>query len=341
MVPTVHTAICAREAVALDRLIGVAATFRRAVQTASVAAQDDATVLIAGETGTGKELFARAIHYISHRAKDPFVAVNCGALPDTLLEDELFGHERGAFTDAQLRRQGLIAQAGNGTLFLDEVDTLSARGQVALLRVIQDRTYRPLGSQQEWQSGVRFVAATNAPLFDLVNAGSFRADLYYRLCVFSVTLPPLRDRPEDIILLSSHFLRKHAAPNLAATALSLDAERALLTYAWPGNVRELENAIIRATRLAGSEPVQVEHLALPPLSQTNAAASHAVPASGTFRSLKSAAVQRFERDYLTRLMEVTRGNVTHAAQIAGKDRRDLGKLLKKHGLAGAFVHTRG
>jgi len=195
MDPTLEVVVRAhRESAALEKLIGVSSEFQRAIETANVAARSDATVLITGETGTGKELFARAIHYVSERAANPFVAVNCGSLTDTLLEDELFGHERGAFTDAQLRRRGLIAQAGTGTLFLDEVDVLSARGQVALLRVLQDKVYRPLGSQQECYADVRFVAATNARLSELVEAGSFRADLYYRLCVFAVSLPPLRER---------------------------------------------------------------------------------------------------------------------------------------------------
>ena len=339
MNPSLEAAVRAhRESAALEKLIGASEEFRRASQTATLAARGDATVLIAGETGTGKELFARAIHYISERAPNPFVAVNCGSLTDSLLEDELFGHERGAFTDAQLRRRGLIAQAGTGTLFLDEVDALSARGQVALLRVLQDRIYRPLGSQQESYADVRFVAATNAPLDELVEAGSFRADLYYRLCVFAVSLPPLRNRREDIVALASHFLCKHAPREQEEVpALSRGAQAALLAYPWPGNVRELESAMIRAARLCGGGSIEAEHLLLP--SRGGAADQSASP--GTFQSLKLDAIRRFEEGYLKRLMQDARGNVTRAARLAGKDRRELGKLLKKHGLAAGKTHTRG
>jgi two-component system response regulator GlrR len=302
-----------------------------------VAAISDATVLVSGETGTGKELVARALHYLSDRATHPFVAINCGSLTDTLLEDELFGHERGAFTDAQHRRAGLIAQAAKGTLFLDEVDTLSPRGQVALLRMLQDKVYRPLGSEHEYCADVRFVTATNASLDDLVESNSFRADLYYRICVFVVSLPPLRERQEDVLELARHFLIKHATRDYPAPTLSAAAEAALMAYPWPGNVRELENSMIRAVRLCRAGLVDVDHLALP--SRRGIDPFSTVSKTGTFQSLKTDTINRFERAYLQRLMQDTRGNVTRAAQIAGKDRRDLGKLLKKHGLARTFRST--
>src|SRR5262245_12109811 len=173
----------------LANLIGEAPIFKHAIATVQVVARSDMAVLVSGETGTGKELIARAIHYLSARASHPFVGVNCGSLTDTLLEDELFGHERGAFTYAQQRRVGLVAQAERGTLFLDEIDTLSQRGQVALLRLLQDKVFRPLGAQREYAADVRFVAATNAPLVAAMSSGAFRADLYYRLCVFTIALP--------------------------------------------------------------------------------------------------------------------------------------------------------
>jgi DNA-binding NtrC family response regulator len=330
-----------RTAQSLSKLVGDAPAFLRAIATLTVAAQSDATVLVSGETGTGKELVARAIHYLSDRASEPFVAVNCGSLTDSLLEDELFGHERGAFTDAQQRRTGLIAQAERGTLLLDEIDTLTSRGQVALLRVLQDKVYRPLGSQREHQAQVRFVAATNAQLVPMVDTGTFRADLYYRLCVFAIALPPLRERPDDILRLAAHFLAKHS-PRGAAAALTLSgpAEAKLLACAWRGNVRELENAMIRASRLCETGIIEVEHLGL----STQVALPPSFPlasVSGKFGLLKAELLRAFEQEYLVHLMRDARGNITHAARMAGKDRRDLGKLLKKHGLAGVSPRSAG
>jgi DNA-binding NtrC family response regulator len=328
-----------RDKQALSRLIGESASFRRAIASVTAAARSNAAILIAGETGTGKELVARAVHYLSDRAAEPFVAVNCGSLTDTLLEDELFGHERGAFTDARHRRSGLIAQAEHGTLFLDEIDTLTTRGQVALLRVLQDKVYRPLGGEREQQAEVRFVAATNAPLGDAVESGAFRADLYYRISVFTITLPPLRDRQDDILPLAAHFLAKHCPDDRAIPTLSPAAQTALVAFGWPGNVRELENAMIRAARLCESGVVEPEHLHLPsPASRT------ALPAewsSTKLRMLKSEMVRSFEHEYLSRVMREADGNVTRGAKIAGKDRRDFGKLLKKHGLMGPSSRRSG
>jgi DNA-binding NtrC family response regulator len=330
-----------RDAQVLAKIVGDAPAFRRAIATVTVAAQSDAAVLVSGETGTGKELVARAIHYLSDRASEPFIAVNCGSLIDSLLEDELFGHERGAFTDAQHTRIGLIAQAERGTLFLDEIDTLSLRGQVALLRVLQDKVYRPLGSQREYRAQVRFVAATNAELSSLLDVGSFRSDLYYRLCVFAISLPPLRERPDDILELATHFLAKHAPIDCVGPfSLSSEAQATLLACAWRGNVRELENAIIRAVRFCDTTIIEVEHLGL----SVPAGLTPPVPAgrfAGTLATVKANLLRTFEHDYLVHLMRSSGGNVTHAARTAGKDRRDLGKLLKKHGLAGASFRTAG
>jgi DNA-binding NtrC family response regulator len=320
-----------REAQALSKFVGDSAIFRRALATVTAAARSDAAILVAGETGTGKELVARAIHYLSDRAGEPFVAVNCGSLTDTLLEDELFGHERGAFTDARHRRSGLIAQANRGTLFLDEIDTLTSRGQVALLRVLQDKVYRPLGAEGEHHAEVRFVAATNAPLRARVDAGTFRADLYYRVSVFTIELPALRDRKDDILPLATHFLEKHS-PGGVVPVLSAAATSALLRSAWPGNVRELENAMIRAGRLCETGVIEVEHLQMPHLAATSAPTRQ--DGSRKLRMLKSEMIRTFEHDYLSQLMREARGNVTQAAKIAGKDRRDFGKLLKKYGLTG-------
>jgi DNA-binding NtrC family response regulator len=320
---------------ALDKLVGGAPIFLRAIAQLEAVAKGNAPVLIDGETGTGKDLVARVIHYLGGRAAFPFVAVNCGSLVDTLLEDELFGHERGAFTDARGQRPGLAAQAEKGTLFLDEVGTLSPRGQVTLLRFLHDRTFRPLGSAGERQADVRFVAATNAPLEERVRLGSFRADLYYRLRVFSISLPPLRNRLEDISVLTAHFLKLHAPHGRESLTLSEAARARLLAYDWPGNVRELENTIIRAAHTASGDLIDVEDLAL---AEADAARSPEVLSGrglGPFQDSKRKAIEVFERDYLRRLMIEHQGNVTHAARSAGKDRRDLGKLLKKHGLSSA------
>jgi DNA-binding NtrC family response regulator len=321
-----------RDAQAQAKLVGTAPAFVQAIAQFPAIAKSDAAVLVSGETGTGKELVARAMHYMSGRAPFPFVAVNCGALPDTLLEDELFGHERGAFTDAHLRRLGLIAQAEKGTLFLDEVDTLVPKAQIALLRVLQDKKFRPVGAGYEQQADVRVVAATNTALQQLVQAGAFRADLYYRLCVFSVQLPPLRERVEDISLLASHFLKKHATAGRGLLTLTPEAHRALLSYPWPGNVRELENAILRGIHLSeGREDVDVGDLGLPlPAGLPRENSQEVMAVRRSYKSLKRQAIELFERSYLTQLMSQFRGNVSRAARAAGKERRDLGKLLKKY-----------
>jgi DNA-binding NtrC family response regulator len=318
---------------ALEKLVGQSPIFLDAISHLESIARGDAPVLISGETGTGKDLVARVLHYLGSRAAFPFVAVNCGSLVDTLLEDELFGHERGAFTDAHGRRAGLAAQAEKGTLFLDEVDTLTPRGQVTLLRLLHDKTFRPLGSAGECRADVRFVAATNAQLEDLMRLGSFRADLYYRLRVFSISLPPLRDRPEDIAALTAHFLRMHAPEGRGIPTLSEAARCRLLAYDWPGNVRELENAILRAVHTTPHDIIEVDDLALTEPIREQTVDGAADRGLGSFQDGKRRAIETFERDYLRRLMVEHQGNVTHAARRAGKDRRDLGKLLKKHGLS--------
>lgn len=321
-----------RRAQVLDRLVGKAQRFVEVVQELRRIAESDATVLVVGETGTGKELVARAVHYLSARAEFPFVAVNCAALPDTLLEAELFGHERGAFTDAHASRQGLVAQAEKGTLFLDEVESLTSRAQGVLLRVLHDRTFRQLGSAAEHSVDVRFVAATNVDLAGLVRQASFRADLLYRLRVLWLELPPLRDRREDIPLLVRHFMDKHAVGHRPAPILSEAASRALTDFHWPGNVRELENALIRAIHLADHGVIEPHHLGLsdrePRPSPLPGFPAGDLPLKESKRQLITA----FEHEYLTRLMSVSQGNVTQAAFAAHKERRELGKLLKKHGI---------
>jgi DNA-binding NtrC family response regulator len=305
-------------------LVGNARIFRDAVAPIPIIARSARPVLIGGETGTGKELVARAIHAASERANFPFVAVNCGSLVDTLVDDALFGHEQGAFTDARVKREGLIARASRGTLFLDELEALSAKGQVTLLRVLEDDAFRALGSSRLEHANVRFVAATNSPLEGAIKTGAFRADLYYRLCVFAINLPPLRDRPEDILTLAHHFLLEHAPSDAPLPELDESARRGLVHYQWPGNVRELENTIIRAIHLRKAAVISASDLGLSIDVET-------VPQPGrTFHALKKETIATFERRYLERVMHEHHGNVTHAALATGKERRELGRLLKKH-----------
>lgn len=320
-----------REAQAQAKLVGNAPAFLKAIKHLPAVARSEAAVLIIGETGTGKELVARAIHYLSERAALPFVPVNCGSHPDTLFEDEFFGHERGAFTDAHTRRHGLIAQAEKGTLFLDEIEVLTPKAQVSLLRVLQDKIYRAIGSSFEQQADVRIVAATNANLEELVRSGSFRADLYYRLSVFIINPPPLRNRKSDIIPLVRHFLQKHTPANRAALFISPEVREALLSYDWPGNVRQLENAVISAIHLCQTNKIEIDDLGVPSITaKRHDLGSNDSAESLSFKEMKQKAIEAFEIDYLKSLMQEHRGNVTHAALASGKERRDLGRMLKKY-----------
>jgi len=296
----------------------------------------DVQVLIEGETGTGKELAAREIHYASARRDHPFVPVNCGAIPDSLIENELFGHDRGAFTDARAAQPGLIDHARGGTLFLDEVDALSDKGQVTLLRFLQDNEYRPVGGGAARVSDARIIAATNAGLEQQVASGRFRRDLHYRLNALHLRLPPLRERDGDVAELAAHFIRLVAVrlrgPDKSWGA---DAMQALLGYAWPGNVRELENVALRAyVCTEGSVVGAAELLAAEPAFAGTASTPRRranEPELG-FSAAKLHAIRKFEHDYLTRLMQQAGGNVSAAARLSGTERRQLGKLLLKHGI---------
>jgi two-component system, NtrC family, response regulator GlrR len=317
---------------ALTKLVGRAPAMLRMIDELPAVAASEAPVLVVGETGTGKELVARAIHYLSPRASSPFVAVNCGALPEALVEDELFGHERGAFTGAEKSRVGLIQESDDGTLFLDEVGTLSPKAQVDLLRVLQDKRYRLVGSSIERQANVRVVAATNAPLEQLIRSGGFRTDLYYRLSVFLINLPPLRSRKEDIPALAAHFLKKHAVGSKAHVGLSAGAIAALMAWDWPGNVRELENAIIRGVHLSRGDCIEERELRLISSTPTCSPVEPNIADKLSFRAMKQATIEMFERNYLSVLMSEHHGNISQAARASGKERRDLGKLLKKYQL---------
>ncbi len=314
-------------------IVGRSDTFLEIARLIARYATFDPPILIEGETGTGKEVVARALHYLGKRCEQPFVPVNCGAIPDELIENELFGHEAGAYTDARAPHPGLVAQAEGGTLFLDEVESLSAKGQVVLLRFLQDHEYKPLGGRHLRESDVRIIAATKENLRQLAAAGSFRQDLLYRLNVVRLVVPALCHHRADIAVLAELFVRQYCTKYKVAQktlhAVTLDW---MLRYDWPGNVRELENFIHRSV-LTTQETV-----ILPPVSADGG--DHLLEPSGAgqasslacFREAKAHAITLFERDYLSRLMALTNGNVTQAARQAGKERRSLGKLLKKHGI---------
>jgi DNA-binding NtrC family response regulator len=317
-----------------DFLVGESRKFRQIIEKIPLLAQPEAPVLILGETGTGKELVARAIHSQSARQRRPFIAVNCGALPEHLFENELFGHAKGAFTDASSTEKGLVAEAEGGTLFLDEIDALSLASQIKLLRFLQFREYRPLGSAKSRIADVRIIAATNADLWKCVQAKCFREDLYHRLNVLSLEIPPLRERPEDILLLATHFLMQYRQQHGRETMrFSPHARQSLLTYTWPGNIRELEGIVLRAVILAPMSTLQPEHMGLP--STNNGYEKSA------FHVAKVQAIEQFEQTYLVELMAEHQGNISQAAKTAGKDRRTLQRLLQKYNLRREpFVCTR-
>lgn len=307
----------------LRQLVGRSPAFLEAVERIPIMAECDATVLVGGETGTGKELCARALHYLSPRSDRPFVAVNCGAIPVELVENELFGHQRDAYTGASSNAEGLIDEAEGGTLFLDEVNSLPLAAQVKLLRFLQEKEYRPLGSTHIRQADVRLVAASNGDMEEAVERGEFRRDLYYRLSVLPLALPPLRERREDIPLLAEHFLDKYAAEyGKPVPGLTAEALQALLVYEWPGNVRELEHVMERAVVFAaGHKLIRGADLAL-----SGADDDGLEP----FKRAKAQAVATFERSYLESLLLAHRGNISCAARAAQKNRRAFWELLRKH-----------
>ena len=266
-------------------------------------------------------------NYHSNRKDKPFIPVNCGALPDHLFENELFGHAKGAYTDASTAEKGLVAEAEGGTLFLDEIDALSLSAQVKLLRFLQDQEYRPLGSSKTRTANVRIICASNADLRQLCQNKEFREDLYYRLNVLSLTVPPLRERPDDIYLLANHFLNVYRKQrHLEVLRFSLDALQKLLVYDWPGNVRELEGIIHRSVILSSPPIIQSADIDLPSQFQAGSFENR------SFRIAKSLAIEQFERAYLTHLLSTHRGNISRAAKAVGKDRRVLQRLLRKYDL---------
>ncbi|EDL7711374.1 two-component system response regulator QseF/GlrR [Salmonella enterica] len=293
----------------------------RLLEQAHMVAQSDVSVLINGQSGTGKEIFAQAIHNASPRSNKPFVAINCGALPEQLLESELFGHARGAFTGAVSNREGLFQAAEGGTLFLDEIGDMPTPLQVKLLRVLQERKVRPLGSNRDIDIDVRIISATHRDLPKAMARGEFREDLYYRLNVVSLKIPALAERTEDIPLLANHLLRQSAQRHKPfVRAFSTDAMKRLMTASWPGNVRQLVNVIEQCVALTSSPVI------------SDALVEQALEGENTALPTFAEARNQFELNYLRKLLQITKGNVTHAARMAGRNRTEFYKLLSRHEL---------
>ncbi len=308
------------ELTAITPIVGVSAPMEHVQEMIRTVAETDSSVVIRGESGTGKELVARAIHAQSRRRYFPLVAVNSGSIPETLLESELFGHEKGAYTGAQYRRKGKIELASGGTLFLDEIGDITPKMQIGLLRVLETHRFTRLGGNQEIASDFRLICATHKNLEKLVEEELFREDLFYRINVFSIQVPPLRERPEDILPLARFFVEKYArAMGKPVLAIAPEAEAALLAHRWPGNVRELENAIERAMVVGKGQALEGRDLPL--AAQTDGAGE---PQARSLAAL--------EKDHVARVLRECDGNVTQAAKVLGIDRATLYNKLKRYGL---------
>ncbi len=308
-----------------SNIIGNSGPMRQVYEQVAQVAQTNTTVLIRGESGTGKELIAHAIHYNSPRAKKPFVKISCAALPDTLIESELFGYEKGAFTGAQNRKKGRFEMAESGTLFLDEIGDLNLSTQVKLLRVLQEREFERLGGTETVKVNVRLIAAANKDLEKAIAAETFREDLYYRLNVFTIFVPPLRERKPDVMLLADYFLEKYSVEHgKNIKRISTPAIDMLMSYHWPGNVRELENTIERAALVCDGNVVHGHHL--PPTLQT-------AEASGTVMSVSlTEAVEAYEKDLIQDALKTTRGNRSKAAKLVRSTERILNYKVKKYAI---------
>jgi transcriptional regulator with GAF, ATPase, and Fis domain len=306
-------------------LVGESARIKEIFQFLARVAPTESTVLIEGESGTGKELLARALHRNSHRANKPFVAINCAAIPESLLESDLFGHERGAFTGAATQKKGRLEVADGGVVFLDEIGELAPALQVKLLRVLQEREYERVGGTHSIKIDIRLVAATNRDLTEAVRSGEFRQDLYYRLAVVKLTMPPLREHRDDIPMLTRHFVQKYAKRSkVKAKPVSREAMAALVNYEWPGNVRELENAIERALVMGSSDAVLLEDLPESLLEQESPAEMH----EGKYH----ASVKELKKQLILDAVEQTRGNYVEAAGILGVHPNYLHRLIRNLGL---------
>jgi DNA-binding NtrC family response regulator len=324
-------------------LVGTSPAMRKLRAALDRLASQDVSILIRGESGTGKELVARALHERGTRRKRRFVALNCGAIPESLIDSELFGHAKGAFTGATADRPGVFVEADGGTLFLDEIGDMPTAVQARLLRVLQEGEVRPVGGSGVRNVDVRVIAATHVDLTVAVEQNRFREDLYYRLNVVVLSVPPLRDRYEDLPMLAAHFLRKHGGAS--PLSLSPDALDALMSYAWPGNVRELENAIMHAVALRQGEVLMPESLPSAVVARANGRTSTSISTSIPVTALggddeqlpplteaKRRASAVFEKNYLTMAMERAKGSISEAARLAGLDRTNFRRLLQRHGI---------
>jgi two-component system response regulator HydG len=313
----------------MEELLGQSPAMQKVQDLIARVAESEASVLISGESGTGKEVVARAIHRRSRRSSGPFVAINCAAVPEALLESELFGHARGAFTDAKEARTGLFVQAKGGTLFLDEIGDMPLGLQPKLLRVLQERTVRPLGANSEVPVDVRILAATNRDLESAIDEGRFREDLFYRVNVIHIALPPLRARAGDILALALHFVRRFASQTgKEVTGLSHEVAEKLVAYAWPGNVRELENSMERAVALTRFTEICVDDL---PEKVRSYRFSHVVVAANDPTELVP--LEEVERRYILRVLEAVAGNKTAAARVLGLERKTLYRKLERYGVS--------
>ncbi|MFO0740519.1 MAG: sigma-54 dependent transcriptional regulator [Labilithrix sp.] len=313
-----------------DEIIGDGPMMKKVHEVVARVAETDATVLVTGESGSGKELIARDVHKRSKRSSGPFVAINCAAMPEALLESELFGHVKGAFTDAKAPKRGLFVEASGGTLFLDEIGEMPAGMQAKLLRALEERSVRPIGGTTEVPFDARLVTATNRDLESLVESGRFREDLYYRINVVHVELPPLRARGGDVLLLAQHFINKIAPPmGKKVTGFSSAVAERLLSYSWPGNVRELQNCVERAIALARFEELTVGDL---PPKVREYKPSFVVVATEDPSDLVT--MEEVERRYIQRVMEAVGQNKTQAAKVLGFDRTTLYRKLERYKLGG-------
>jgi two-component system, NtrC family, response regulator GlrR len=313
----------------LSDLVGTSPTFTHVLDEIRILAGSDASVLISGETGTGKDMCARAIHCVGSRADRPFIPINCGSIPEDLWENEFFGHERGAYTDARERSGGLLKEADGGTLFLDDIETLTIKNQVKLLRFLQTGSYIPLGSAREVRANVRLIAATNEDLLCRMRDQTFRGDFYFRLAVLTLHLSPLRERVEDIPLLAVLFLKRYAAQyNKNVDRISKPAMASLCRHSWPGNVRELENIIHRAViHCTGSELKTFELT----LEEEERAGIQCAPSDrATFKEVKRDLIACFEKDYVLNQLRTSGGNISEAARRSGKNRRAFWELIRKY-----------
>ena len=312
-----------------ENLVGRSKPMQDVFQSIRMLAQSDVTVLILGETGTGKDLAAQAIHHASARRRTSMVTVNCPALPESILESELFGYRKGAFTNANENRKGLFDKAHGGTIFLDEIGDLSPSVQTKLLRVLQDKQVRPLGANTSHEVDVRIIAATNQNLQAKINSGQFREDLYYRLHVAGLTMPPLREMKEDIPLLVSHFLKKIACEQKTAIkTVSPEVINYLLGKEWPGNIRELENTIRSWTAMTMNSEITAKHIQSSP--SVIKPGPDSLELNLTYLELKNEAIESFTRKYLHQLLTYTSGNVSLSAQLSGIKRQSLQKIMKRY-----------